>query len=573
MRFTLSSVVLCFVIVAVTVTAVELPDNPWWKNILIYQVYPRSFMDSDGDGIGDLNGITSRLEHIRETGATAFWLSPINKSPQKDFGYDISDFTAIDPQFGTIDDFRALMKRAKSLGLKVLMDLVPNHSSDQHEWFKKSVRRVKPYDDYYIWRDGKMVDGVRSPPSNWLSSFGGSSWEWNEERGQYYYHQFATAQPDLNYRNPALKKEMEKVLLFWLEQGVDGFRIDAVVHLFEDEQMRDEPLSRRPGFNSDEYEYLDHIYTRDLDETYGVIAEWRKLMNDFAREHKTQAKYGILEAGNVLSLNMKYYDSGMDPFNFMFTLDIHKDTPPEEYVQRIQELLANIPYGQLPNWVIGNHDQPRVATRFGRADQMSMLALMLPGLTVIYNGDEIGMVDRPLSWEETVDPAGCNAGPEKYNQRSRDPARTPFQWDNTTNAGFSFGRKTWLPVHENYHHLNLLDQQQAPISHFKTFKRMIRLKQSELVQTGFTEISTSLDGQVLGLVRRLPHRSPLVLLINFSEDMIFLDLVEWMHLPERLNIYATNVESNLRLGATVFTENFLLPAAASVVLAGDDLDV
>ncbi|KAL7288039.1 hypothetical protein TKK_0017835 [Trichogramma kaykai] len=557
-----------FIIQFLTLILAATPESSWWKNILVYQIYPRSFMDSDGDGIGDLNGITSRLEHIRETGATAFWLSPIYQSPQKDFGYDISDFTAIDPQFGTIDDFRALVRRAKSLGLRVLMDLVPNHSSDQHEWFKKSVKGIKPYDDYYIWRDGKIVNGVRSPPNNWISIFGGPAWTWNEERGKYYYHQFVAEQPDLNYRNPGLRNDMNNVLRFWLEQGIDGFRIDAIIHLFEDEKLRDEPLSRRPGFNSDEYEYLDHIYTHDLDEMYDVVDEWRQLMDDFSRQNKSATKYAIVEG-----TSLKFFDHGVDPFNFMMTGEFNKNTNPEYCARRINEYLSQIPYGNMPNWVVGNHDGSRVASRFGRADQMSMLALMLPGLTVIYNGDEIGMVDRPLSWEETVDPAGCNAGPEKYNQRSRDPARTPFQWDNTTNAGFSFGRKTWLPVHENYHHLNLLDQQQAPISHFKTFKRMIRLKQSQLVQTGSTEISTSDDGRVLGLVRRLPHRSPLALLINFSEDTIILNLMKWMHLPERLNIYAASVESNLRVGAMVRPGNFLLPAAASVVLAGDDLDI
>ena len=557
--------------------SVNVPDDAWWKDILIYQIYPRSFMDSDGDGIGDLNGITSRLEHIRESGASALWLSPIYKSPQVDFGYDISDFTDIEPDFGNLGDFRQLVNRAKSLGLRVFLDLVPNHSSDQHDWFKKSVRRIKPYDDYYIWRDGKIINGTRFPPSNWLSSFGGPSWEWNEIRGQYYYHQFAVAQPDLNYRNPQVRKEMENVIRFWMDQGVDGFRIDAIVHLFEDESLRDEPLSRRPGVRPDEYDYLEHIYTRDLDEIYDVAADWHKLAEEYSRVHKTASKYMIVEAGIDIALNVRYYDVGVDPFNFIFTLEIHDDSPPSTYVEKIQSWLDNVPHGNVPNWVTGNHDNSRVASRFGRdgerADQITMIALLLPGITVIYNGDEIGMRDRPMSYEETVDPAGCNAGPERYSTHSRDPARTPFQWDNTTSAGFSTNRRTWLPVNDNYHYLNLLSQQENPVSHFNIFKSLARLKRTALLRLGQTEVSTDKHDKVLGLVRRLPHRAPLALVINMVNEPIALDLRSWMHLPDNMNIYAASVHSDLPVGASVRTFDFILPGAAAVVLSGPDLFV
>ena len=555
------------------VHAEEKEPPKWWENSIIYQVYPRSFKDSNGDGIGDLNGIASKLEHIRDAGAKALWLSPIYSSPQVDFGYDISNFTDVDPNYGTLKDFDNLVAKAKALGLKVLLDLVPNHSSDQHEWFKKSVKRIKPYDNFYVWKDGKVgPNGKRLPPNNWISIFTGPAWTWNEERKQFYYHQFASAQPDLNYRDPILRKEMENVLTFWLDRGVDGFRIDAIIHLFEDALLRDEPRSNRPGVLPDDYDYLIHLYTKDQDEIYNLTSSWRQLMDKHSETHKSDKKYAIVEAGSPLPLMMKYYTVGVDPFNFMFIGALNNNSRASDYVREIRTWMDNMPIGNSANWVIGNHDNRRVASRLGynsnRADQLSMLATILPGITVIYNGDEIGMVDRHMTFEETVDPAGCNAGRDRYESKSRDPARTPFQWDNTTSAGFSTNPKTWLPVHQNYKTLNLAAEKVAVTSHFKVFQTLAKLKKSLTVRTGQLEISTDKNNTVLGVVRRLPYYAPVVLLINISDKAVKLDLRPWLHVPDSMRIHAASVKSGLK-EQIVKTGEILLPGAASVVLGGE----
>ncbi|XP_043664362.1 maltase 1-like, partial [Vespula pensylvanica] len=463
-----------------------------YKNSLIYQIYPRSFKDSNGDGIGDLNGITSKLEHIAEIGADALWLSPIYTSPQADFGYDIANFTDVNPEYGTLDDFDKLVAKAKSLGLKVILDYVPNHSSHEHEWFKKSVQRIKPYDDYYIWRNATYVNGTRQPPNNWLSVFGGSAWEWNEQRKQYYFHQFVAGQPDLNYRNKDLDQEMKDVYSFWMDRGVEGFRIDAINHMFEDPRFLDEPSANRPDLPPDDYDTLDHIYTKNLNETYDVLASWRKLLDQHSNKTKGDYKMFLTEAYTDFDLTVRYYKSGSTvPFNFMFISDLNNASSAPDFKRFIDRWMNNIPSKDyVANWVVGNHDNHRAPSRFGkeRADELNILSMILPGVSVVYNGDEIGMLDRDFTYEETVDPAGCQAGPDRYYLKSRDPERTPFQWDNSTSAGFSTSNKTWLPVHSNYKTLNLALQKNSPISHYKVFKALAALKKKPIIAHGSLEV-------------------------------------------------------------------------------------
>ncbi|XP_043479563.1 maltase 2-like [Leptopilina heterotoma] len=544
-------------------------SNDWWRDAVIYQVYPRSLKDSNGDGIGDLNGITSKLEHIKDIGADALWLSPIYSSPQVDFGYDISNFTDIDPQYGTLADFAKLIKRAKELKLKVLLDFVPNHSSDQHPWFKNSIQKIKPYDDYFIWRDAKMVNGIRQPPNNWLSIFKGSAWEWNEQRGQYYYHQFAVAQPDLNYRNSALKQAMSDVLTFWMDRGVEGFRVDAILHLFEDEQLRDEPKNDASNVPADEYASLTHIYTRDLDETYVIARAWRKLLDDYATKHQTDAKFMIVEALTTPTIMKKYYDSGCNPFNFMFVGDFNLTSKAVDFKRGIDRWLDNVPEGNVSNWVTDNHDNHRTGTRFGekKSDMITMLSLTLPGITVIYYGDEIGMVDKNITYEETVDVAGCNLGPDRYYLASRDPERTPFQWDTTTSAGFSTNSKTWLPVHENYKTLNLAAQKLAAISHYKVFKAMAKIKKNLSVLKGGEVEVRLITENILGVVRRLETSSPVALLINMGTGDESVDAHTWLNIPEELIIYTASVGSQIQPNTKVNTSALRLPGSSSLFLA------
>ncbi|XP_033319544.1 maltase A1-like [Bombus bifarius] len=564
-RLTITS---CFLLFALSAAV----DVNWFKNAIVYQIYPRSFKDSNGDGIGDLNGITSKLEHIKDIGATALWLSPIYKSPQVDFGYDISNFTDIEPTYGTLADFDKLVAKAKSLGLKVILDFVPNHSSPEHPWFKKSVQKIKPYDEYYVWRDAKIVNGTRKPPNNWLSNFGGSAWEWNNVRKQYYLHQFAAGQPDLNYRNKGLDQEIKNVFTFWMNRGVDGFRIDAINFMFEDVKFRDEPSANRTDIPSDDYDSLLHIYTLDQNETYGTLNSWRKLMNDHSNRTNSDPRLILTEAYTTHERTMKYYTAGSNvPFNFMFITSLNNKSTAMDYKILIDKWVKSVPSGNVPNWVVGNHDNHRVASRFGtgRANMIIQMAMVLPGIAVIYNGDEIGMVDRPFTYKETVDPAGCNAGPARYYLKSRDPERTPFQWDSTTSAGFSNSTKTWLPVHPNYKTLNLAAQKRATSSPYQLFKQLMNIKKRPVIARGSLNVSV-LDKQVLGITRTLGSETVIVML-NFGNEPVKVNARASLSVPPALVVYAADVDSYPRPGTMVFTNSITIPASSSVMYTSPNI--
>jgi len=342
-------------------------EKDWWQTAQFYQIYPRSFKDSNNDGIGDIQGIISKLHYLKEIGVTATWLSPIFKSPMADFGYDISDFFDIQPEYGTLKDFDQLIEKAKELGIKIILDFVPNHSSDENEWFKKSVRRERGYEDFYVWHDGYIDEfGRRQPPNNWLQAFRGSAWEWNEERQQYYLHQFAKQQPDLNYRNPAVVAQMQRVLKFWLDRGVAGFRVDAVPWCFEvkpdaNGRYPDEPKS---GFTEDpdDSSYLLHIYTQDQPETLELVYQWRQLFDDYQRIHGGETRILMIETYSPLDYLMKMYGNrttkGAEiPFNFQFIIggnDNKNNTNLKagEYVKIINKWLKKMPAGKTANWVV-----------------------------------------------------------------------------------------------------------------------------------------------------------------------------------------------------------------------------
>ena len=555
------TILTCFLFVALSAAV-----NPnWYKNAVVYQIYPRSFKDNNGDGIGDLNGITSKLEHVADIGADALWLSPIYKSPQVDFGYDISNFTDIDPTYGTLADFDRLVAKAKTLKLKVILDFVPNHSSHEHPWFKKSIQRIKPYDEYYVWRNATIVNGVRHPPNNWLSNFQGSAWEWNDVRNQYYLHQFTAGQPDLNYRNPKVNEEMGNVLKFWMKRGVSGFRIDAINHMFEDKRFLDEPSANKTDIPETDYDSLVHIYTKDQNETYDVLKSWRKLMDDFSSQTKTDPRMILTEAYASHDLTIKYYNSGSTvPFNFMFITDLNNKSNAMDFQRLINRWVNTVPQGKVANWVVGNHDNHRVASRFGRhrADEMTMLAMILPGIAVIYNGDEIGMEDRFFTYAETVDPVGCNSGPARYQLRSRDPERTPYQWDNTTSAGFSTNRKTWLPVHSNYKTLNLKRQKGEYYSHYQIFKSLMSVKRRPVIERGSLKVEVY-DKRVLSITRALGNDTVIVM-TNPSNHAAAVNLSS-RNLPPVLIVYTASLDSNLRPGTLAFTNSLYVPEYSSVM--------
>nr|XP_036225275.1 maltase 2 isoform X2 [Bactrocera oleae] len=532
-------------------------EKDWWKHMILYQIYPRSFMDSNGDGVGDLQGIIMKLPYLAETGIQAVWLSPIFKSPMVDFGYDISDFKEIHSEYGTMKDMEMLITESERLGIKIIMDFVPNHTSNESVWFEKSVNKEDGYEDYYIWADAKLdKKGMRMPPNNWQSVFYGSAWTWNEKRSQYYLHQFTAAQPDLNFRNPKVVEAMDEILHFWLEKGVNGFRVDAVNHLFEDAKLRDEPLTGKTD-DMNSYEYTKHIYTKDMPEVLDMLQHWRKLMDDYTAKKGGPTRILMTEAYADLKTLMDYYETkdgkrGANfPFNFNFITDLDENSDARDYVFNIQKWLTYMPREHTANWVMGNHDNMRMATRFGpkRVDAMHMLMMTLPGVAVTYNGEEIGMQDyRDISWEDTVDPPARNVGREKYKQVSRDPERTPYQWNTQKNAGFSTAEKTWLPVHPNYKNLNL-KQQKSEKSHYSVYKSLIELRKMPALVKGRFHAEV-LDREVFAFERELKDDNSIITVINIGPRARAVNLTEVFDLKyqQKLTVMVAGSKSTHETG-------------------------
>jgi alpha-glucosidase len=442
---------------------------PWWKSAVIYQIYPRSFQDTNGDGIGDLPGIIQRIPYLVELGVDAIWLSPIFPSPMLDFGYDVSDYTGIDPLFGTFQDFDRLLAAAHESGLKVLLDLVPNHTSDQHPWFVASrSARQHPQRDWYLWRDPGAGGG---PPNNWLSEFGGSAWEFDRASGQYYYHAYLKQQPDLNWRNPQVRRAIYDVMRFWLRRGVDGFRVDVLWHLIKDDQFRDNPPNAAFGPGRPPHEALVPLYTSDRPEMQQVVAEMRGVVDEF------EDRLLIGEIYLPLERLVAYYGRDLRgahlPFNFtLLGAPWHAAT----IARLIDEYEAALPPGGWPNWVLGNHDRPRIARRIGReqARLAAMLLLTLRGTPTIYYGDEIGMLQVPIAPEQVRDPFERNVPGIGVG---RDGCRTPMQWGATSSAGFS-SAPPWLPVGDDFRHENVENQRRDPASMLNLYRELIALRRA-----------------------------------------------------------------------------------------------
>ena len=427
----------------------------WWQNGVIYQIYPRSFMDSNGDGIGDLNGVIERLDYLSDTiGMDAIWLSPIYPSPMADFGYDVADYCGIHPIFGSMADFDRLLEETHKRGKKLLLDLVPNHTSDEHPWFLESrSSRDNPKRDWYIWRDPAPGGGV---PNNWLSHFGGPAWTFDEKTGQYYLHLFAKQQPDLNYRNPEVLAAMLDVMRFWLDKGVDGFRVDVIAKMMKDPLFRDEPPN--PAWDGVR-PFLSqlHIYTSNMDDVHRLIQEMRKVLDAYDDR---------MMVGEIYLPNedlMKYYGTSDKPechlpFNFQL---ISAPWDAALVHKMVDDYEAALPEGAWPNWVLGNHDRHRVATRVtpAQARVANMMLLTLRGTPTCYYGDEIGMENVPIPREYIQDPPAVNQ-PEIAHLFGRDPERTPMQWDDSPNAGFSAPKtkRLWLPLAANYKTVNVESQ-------------------------------------------------------------------------------------------------------------------
>lgn len=440
--------------------------------VMIYQIYPRSFQDASGDGVGDLAGITARLDYLRWLGVDAIWLSPIYPSPMADFGYDVSDHADVAPLFGDLAAFDALVARAHALGLRVLLDFIPNHTSDQHRWFQESrASRESPRRDWYVWRDARP-DG--SPPNNWLSIMGGSVWEWDEASGQYYLHSFLKEQPDLNWRNPAVREAMYDVPRFWLARGVDGFRIDAIYYLAKDPSWADAPPNPTADPEKGAYDTQRHLgHDKGHADIHAMMRDIRRVVEaaGAGRDPVTIGEAHLWEWDEWAS----YYGAELDelhfPYNFAFTRGPYTASAARKIVA---DLEAAIPPGAWPNYVMGNHDEPRIATRIGpeRAPLAMLLLLTLRGTPTLYYGDELGMVDVAIPAEMVQDPVGKRA-----HQFGRDPERTPMQWDDTPNAGFCPPDVApWLPVAPNYAAVNVARQRDDPRSPLTLARRLLALR-------------------------------------------------------------------------------------------------
>ena len=421
--------------------------SDWWRGGVIYQIYPRSFQDSNGDGIGDLRGILDRLEHVASLGVDAIWLSPIFTSPMADMGYDVSNYTDIDPLFGSLADFDALIEKAHELGLKVVIDQVVSHTSDKHPWFIESKSsRDNPRADWYVWVDPKD-DGM--PPNNWPSVFGGPAWEWNGTRRQYYLHNFLIAQPDLNFHNPEVQDAVLATMRFWLERGVDGFRFDTVNYYFHDEDLRDNPPAPREEetpLEADPYGMQEHLYSKNRPENIDFLKRVRALLDEFPG---TTTVGEVGEAHRAIEI-MAAYTSGDDLLHMCYSFDMLGPTfTPKHFRSRVENFFKGAPDG-WPCWSFSNHDVNRHITRWeGHAvtpDALGRLSvtllLSLKGTACIYQGEELGLPEAELEYSELTDPPGLRFWPEN---KGRDGCRTPMPWTGKLNAGFS-ETKPWLPV-------------------------------------------------------------------------------------------------------------------------------
>ena len=488
-------------------------DSDWWKNAIIYEIYPRSFGDTNGDGVGDLNGITAHLDYLRDLGVDAIWISPFYPSPQVDFGYDISDYVAIDPAFGTVADFDKLVAEAGTRHIRVITDLVLNHTSDQHTWFRESRRsRTNPKADWYVWRDGKP-DG--QPPTNWISIFGHSAWQFDAARRQFYYHAFYKEQPDLNWRNPEVRRAMYETMRFWMKRGVAGFRLDAVTSLFEDPQWRNESV--RPGRNAYGDPNVSREYTDNLPEVHDVLREMRKVTDEFPGRILIGETY-LPSIEELAKMYGRANDETQLPMDMQFAM--HGDFSAAVFRRKLGEAETRL-NGNMPLIVTDNHDNRRSWNRFGDGQHDREIArlvatlLLTPRATaLLYYGQELGMPNNdPQRVEDVRDPIGKIGWP---GEKGRDGERTPMQWDGTANAGFTKGSTTWLPLGADHATRNVAAESADPKSLLTYYKTLIRLRrENRALRDGLVKIVDENNTNVLSFLRQ-KDRTTVLVALNFS---------------------------------------------------------
>jgi glycosidase len=483
----------------------------WWEAGVVYQVYPRSFQDSDGDGVGDLRGVLARLDHIAELGVDAIWLSPIFPSPMVDFGYDVADYVGVDALFGTLADLDALIAAAHERGLKLLLDFVPNHSSDRHPWFVESrSSRDNPKRDWYIWRDPAPDGG---PPNNWFSDFGGSAWEHDPATGQYYYHAFLKQQPDLNWRNPDVRRAMLDVMRFWLDRGVDGFRIDVLWHILKAPDFPDNPIN--PDYRPDMGEKFAVLQQHSTDQPgiHEIVAAMRALAD---RYDGGGERVLIGEVCLPLPRMTAYYGEHEDgihlPFNFELVESAWDARAIAGFIDRYE---AALPPGGWPNWVLGSHDAPRVAGKLGEAQARvaAMLLLTLRGTPTLYQGDEIGIGRVDIPTDRVRDPRELR---EPGLGLGRDPARTTMAWDGSANGGFTTA-EPWLPLHNDWPTRNVAAQAADPDSMLNLHRRLLSLRRAHPALATGDYAGVEAEGDLLAY-RRIGGGEEWLALLNFGSD-------------------------------------------------------
>jgi alpha-glucosidase len=483
--------------------------HEWWRHAVFYELYPRSFADSNNDGIGDLNGITSKMEYLQKLGIDAIWITPCFPSPQVDFGYDVSDYKNIDPMYGTLQDFDRMVTAGHQHNVNIILDFVVNHTSDKHQWFIESKSsKTSPKRDWYVWRDGRDPREPDVPPNDWVSTFGGPAWTLDEKTGQFYYHYFYVQQPDLNWRNPQVREAMLDVPRFWYQRGVMGFRLDAVDTLFEDAKLRNNPVL--PGKNSygDPEEY--RLYNTHLPEVHDSLRDIRRVSDEF----------GAVLIGETWTETfrelVRYYGRNNDelqmPMDFKFT-EV-KTLSPADFRREIALIEGT---GEWPVYVLSNHDIKRQITRYGDgqnndkiAKMLAAMLLTLRGTPVMYYGEELGMVNNdPTRKEDVKDPIGKIGWPE---QKGRDGERTPMQWNTGANAGFTTATP-WLPVPPSYTTHNVETEDKDPNSILNFYRQLIQLRRTNpILHEGSQVLLNEQDPNVLSYVRRYKNGAVLVAL-------------------------------------------------------------
>ncbi|WP_433970012.1 glycoside hydrolase family 13 protein [Tunturiibacter gelidiferens] len=559
-------------------------DGPWWKHAVLYEIYPRSFQDSNGDGIGDLNGISQRLDYLKSLGVDAIWIAPMYPSPQVDFGYDISDYQAVDPQYGTLADMDHLIAEGKQRNIRVVLDMVLNHTSDKHQWFIDSASsRTNPKHDWYVWNDGVPANGPnvtayqkrfehegRVPPNNWISGFGGSAWEWVPAVHQFYYHKFYKQQPDLNWRNPAVEKACFDAMRFWLDRGVAGFRLDAIPTLFEDPQLRNEPDAG--GINAQGDPNLKDIYTSNLSEVHGVIRRMRAMVEKYPGN---RVLIGETYLPNTAALNEWYggtrHDELQLPMDML--LGFHGDhdkldaTSFRKFINEAETQLN----GSQPLFVFDNHDNVRSWNRYSDGEHDQAIARLLATVlltsratALMYYGEELGMVtSTPTRKEDVKDPIGVTGWPK---EKGRDGERTSMQWDDSKNAGFSESSTTWLPVPSNYSTINVKAEENEPDSLLNWHKQLIAMRRDDpTLRDGKQVMLDESNPSVLSYVREGVAGHPaIVVALNFTDQpqTISLDPSKANATGKTVNTLLTNAPA-LRQASSL--QNITLPPYASWV--------